>query len=159
MQTISFSVLFPRASRSRSYCTSMLLSLSLSLSLSLHVPDQASAPVIIGLLKGFSSFNKPWLIGAPSDVTNCPKKWDILTSKNLISPWTQPQTVCLCKRKAQLEHMVHVACTFFGTFGADVYAQSALSDKIPALELSRKFIKSALLVGKQEWPCTPARHV
>ncbi len=33
------------------------------------------------------------------------------------------------------------------TFGADLYAQSVLSNKIPALELSWKFIKSALLVG------------
>ncbi len=36
----------------------------------------------------------------------------------------------------------------FGTFGADVYAQSVLIDKISASELTRKFIKSALLVGQ-----------
>ncbi len=37
---------------------------------------------------------------------------------------------------------------FFARFGADLYyAQSMLSNKISASELSRKFIKSALLVG------------
>ncbi len=35
----------------------------------------------------------------------------------------------------------------FGTFGTDLFAQSVLINKISALELSRKFIKSALLVG------------
>ena len=33
-------------------------------------------------------------------------------------------------------------------FGVDLYAQSVLSNKISASELSRKFIKSALLVGR-----------
>ncbi len=37
--------------------------------------------------------------------------------------------------------------THFCTFGTDVYAQSVLINKISALELSRKFTKSALLVG------------
>ncbi len=37
--------------------------------------------------------------------------------------------------------------TRFCTFGTDLYAQSVLSNKISASELSRKFIKSALLVG------------
>ena len=32
--------------------------------------------------------------------------------------------------------------------GVDLYAQSVLADKISASELSRKFVKSALLVGK-----------
>ena len=32
--------------------------------------------------------------------------------------------------------------------GADLYAQSVLSNKISASELSREFIKSALLVGQ-----------
>ncbi len=36
---------------------------------------------------------------------------------------------------------------FFCTFGANLYAQLVLLNKILALELSRKFIKSALLVG------------
>ena len=35
----------------------------------------------------------------------------------------------------------------FARFGADLYARSVLLDKISATELSRKFIKSALLVG------------
>ena len=39
-------------------------------------------------------------------------------------------------------HSMHVFCTF----GANLYAQSVLN-KISALELSRKFIKSAWLVG------------
>ena len=36
---------------------------------------------------------------------------------------------------------------FFCTFDTDLYAQSALSNKISASGVSRKFIKSALLVG------------
>ena len=38
----------------------------------------------------------------------------------------------------------------FCTFGADLHAQSALSNKISASELSRTFMKSALLVGLAE---------
>ena len=34
------------------------------------------------------------------------------------------------------------------TFGANLHAQSVISDKVSASELSRKFIKSALLVGE-----------
>ena len=37
--------------------------------------------------------------------------------------------------------------THFCVFAADFYAQSVLGNKISASELSRKFIKSALLVG------------
>ena len=37
--------------------------------------------------------------------------------------------------------------TYFRTFRADLYAQSVLINMISAAELSRKFIKSALLVG------------
>ena len=40
-------------------------------------------------------------------------------------------------------HRVHVFCTF----GSDLHAQSVLIDEISASELSRKFIKSELLVG------------
>ncbi len=40
-------------------------------------------------------------------------------------------------------HCVHV----FARFGADLYVQSVLIDKICASELSRKFIESVLLVG------------
>ncbi len=35
----------------------------------------------------------------------------------------------------------------FARFGADLHAQSVLSNKISAAELRRKLIKSALLVG------------
>ena len=38
--------------------------------------------------------------------------------------------------------------TRFSSFGANLYAQLVLINKISALELSRKFIKSALLVGQ-----------
>ncbi len=38
---------------------------------------------------------------------------------------------------------MHIFCMF----GTDLYAQSVLINKISALELSRKLIKSALLVG------------
>ncbi len=48
--------------------------------------------------------------------------------------------------KAQLE-CVHIAYTFFCTFGADLYAQSVLINQTFASELSPKFIKSVFLVG------------
>ena len=39
-------------------------------------------------------------------------------------------------------------CTrVFAHFGADLHAESVLTDKISASEFSRKFTKSALLVG------------
>ncbi len=41
-------------------------------------------------------------------------------------------------------HCMHVFCTF----GTDLYAQSVLNNKISALEITRKFIKRALLVGQ-----------
>ena len=44
-------------------------------------------------------------------------------------------------------YCMHIAHTSFCTFGANLYAQSVLINKIFASELSRKFIKSALLVG------------
>ena len=40
---------------------------------------------------------------------------------------------------------MHVFCTF----GVDLYAQSVLVNKVSASELSQKFIKSALLVGRR----------
>ena len=40
-------------------------------------------------------------------------------------------------------HCIH----FFACLGTDLYGQSALSNNISASELTRKFIKSALLVG------------
>ncbi len=46
-------------------------------------------------------------------------------------------------------HCIHVFCTF----GADLYPQSVLIDKMSASELSRKFVKSALLVGILEICC------
>ncbi len=60
---------------------------------------------------------------------------------------TQPPTVAR-KMEAQSEN-VHVACTFLTRFGTDSYAQSVHINKISASELSRKFIKSALLVGEE----------
>ncbi len=48
---------------------------------------------------------------------------------------------------AQLEYVHIPCCTRFCTFGADLYSQSVLINKISASELSRKLIKSALLVG------------
>ncbi len=42
---------------------------------------------------------------------------------------------------------MYTLSTRFCTFGADLHAQSVLSNKISASELTRKFIKSALLVG------------
>ncbi len=47
---------------------------------------------------------------------------------------------------------VHIACTFFCTFGTDLYARSVLISKISASELSRKSIRSALLVGNLRMP-------
>ena len=50
--------------------------------------------------------------------------------------------------EAQLKYIQYTLHTrFFCTFGGDLYAQLVLINKISALELSRKFIKSALLVG------------
>ncbi len=47
----------------------------------------------------------------------------------------------------KLSRSTHTLHTHFCTFGADLCAQSVLSNKISASELRRKFIKSALLVG------------
>ncbi len=49
--------------------------------------------------------------------------------------------------KWKLSRNTYTLHTRFCTFGADLYAQSVLSNKISASELSRKFIESALLVG------------
>ena len=51
-----------------------------------------------------------------------------------------------CKIEAQSEY-VHIACTFFAHLAPSLYAQSMPINKISAAELSRKSIKSALLVG------------
>ena len=48
--------------------------------------------------------------------------------------------------EAQSEH-VHVAYTLLHVLATILYPQSVLIDKISASELSRKYIKSALLVG------------
>ncbi len=57
---------------------------------------------------------------------------------------TQPQAV-VCKMEAQLQDIrMH---TRFCTFGADLYAQLAFTNKISASELSRKFTKGPWLVG------------
>ncbi len=56
------------------------------------------------------------------------------------------------KWEAQLEYVQNTLHTHtrFCTFGADLQGQSPLISKISASELSRKSIKSALLVGKEE---------
>ncbi len=50
-------------------------------------------------------------------------------------------------QKRKLGWNMYTLHTRFGTFGSDLHAQSALTNKISASELSRKFIKSAVLVG------------
>ena len=59
---------------------------------------------------------------------------------------TQPPTV-VCKMEVQLEYVPYTLHTRFCTFGTDLHAQSMLINEIYVSELSRKFIKSALLVG------------
>ncbi len=49
--------------------------------------------------------------------------------------------------KWKLSRNIYTLHTRLCTFGGGLYAQAVLSNKISALELSRKFIKSALLVG------------
>ncbi len=46
-------------------------------------------------------------------------------------------------------HTHGIEYTFFFTFGADLYVQSVLSNKISASQLSRKSIKSEWLVGAE----------
>ena len=59
-------------------------------------------------------------------------------------------------QKWKLSRNVHTLRTrFFARFGADLYDQSVLSNKISALELRLKFIKSELLVGNLQ--ARPAR--
>ncbi len=78
--------------------------------------------------------------------TVCPRAKVVCEVLVVIWMHTQPPTVA-CKMEAQSEY-VHIAHTFFFcTFGADLYAQSVIIHKISASELSRRFIKSALLVG------------
>ncbi len=60
--------------------------------------------------------------------------------------------------EAQLER-AHVAYTFFARIGVDFYAQLVLSSKIFASELSRKFIKGALLVGSSSSSSSPSSGV
>ncbi len=56
--------------------------------------------------------------------------------------------------EAQSEY-AHIACTFFARSVPILYAQSVISNKISASELSQKFIKGALLVGSV---CQPTHH-
>ena len=51
--------------------------------------------------------------------------------------------------EAQSEY-AHIAYTFLARFGATLYAQSVIINTICASELSRKLIKSALLVGQSD---------
>ncbi len=58
-------------------------------------------------------------------------------------------------QKWKLSWNMYKLHTRFCTLGADLHAQSVLIDKISASQLSRKFIKSALLVGHTHTPHTP----
>ncbi len=58
---------------------------------------------------------------------------------------TQPP-MGVCKMEAQLEYVCTRCILILACLGADLHAQSVLSNKISASELKRKFIKSALLV-------------
>ncbi len=65
-----------------------------------------------------------------------------------LSENNQPPTL-VRKMEAHLEYtFVYALHTCFCTFGANSYAQSVLTNKISALELSRKLIKSRLSAGK-----------
>ncbi len=50
--------------------------------------------------------------------------------------------------KCKLSRNAYTLCSCFCTFGTDLCARSVLINKISASELRRKFIKSALLVGR-----------
>ena len=63
---------------------------------------------------------------------------------------TQPPMVA-CKMEAQLEHVL-IACTFLTRSGTDLHAWSVLGNKVSASEPSRRFVKSALLVGQERLP-------
>ncbi len=67
--------------------------------------------------------------------------------KELREILTQPATV-VCKIKAQSEY-VHVAYTFFCTFGPDLYAHSVIINKNLCIGAHYVAHKSALLVGKE----------
>ncbi len=58
----------------------------------------------------------------------------------------QPPMV-IYKMEAQLEYVPRTLHTRYCTFGTDLHAQSVIINKISASELTRKFIKSLLLVG------------
>ena len=53
-------------------------------------------------------------------------------------------------QKWELSQNMYTLHTRFRTLGTDLYAQPVLINKISASELSRKFIKSVLLVGMTE---------
>ncbi len=81
------------------------------------------------------------------------KTWSIQLSSradlnyyySLLPLCTQPPTV-ICKMEAQLEN-AHISYTFFARLAPSCMLSRCLFTKISASELSRKFIKSALLVG------------
>ncbi len=63
-------------------------------------------------------------------------------------PMASQRPTVVCKMETQLEYMyVYTMYTRVCMFGVFLYAQSVLINKISALELSQKFIRSALLVG------------
>ncbi len=55
--------------------------------------------------------------------------------------------------KCKLSCNIYTLLIRFCTFGADLYAQSVLINKNSASELTRKFIKSAGLVGQAHLTC------
>ncbi len=59
----------------------------------------------------------------------------------------QPPTV-VCKMEAQLEYTAYTMHTHFCTFGADLYVQSVLINKISALELSRCLLRLHCWLGR-----------
>ncbi len=60
---------------------------------------------------------------------------------------TQPPTV-VCKMEAESEYVQHISCRFFARLAPICTLSRCLLTKFSASELRRKFIKSALLVGK-----------
>ncbi len=64
-----------------------------------------------------------------------------------LNPYPKEPNHQQCYEKWKLSRNMYKLHTCFCTFGADSYAQSALINKISALELRRKFIKDPSLVG------------
>ncbi len=78
------------------------------------------------------------------DQKKLPKKREDKKSFFILNFLSQPATV-VCKMEAQSEH-VHIKCTFLRILAPIRMLSRCLVTKISASELSRKFIKSALLL-------------